>query len=131
MLQTVGRNRVRTRWIILKPVRVVRRAEVQERVHVDLVIEHSNPTADHQVFPICGLVGETEARSEVVLVRRKDAADTVTLNPDASRRGKKHSSKYKKKRRGATPPPTQTKKISLFFFFFFFPPPPPPAPPPD
>src|SRR5712691_695715 len=76
------------RWtsrVVLQPIRGVRWAEVQERVHVDLIVEDADPAANDQVFSARWLIGEAKAGGEVVLVTRKDVADAIALNLDATR----------------------------------------------
>src|SRR5438876_2654197 len=70
--QAVSRHCGRTRWIVLQTVRSVWRTEVQEWVHIDLVIEHADAAAHDQVFPAGGLIGETEPWSKIVFVGRED-----------------------------------------------------------
>src|ERR1700722_4207867 len=80
----------RTSWIVLKTVGVVRRTEVQERIHVDLVIEDADSAAPNQVVPARRLIGEANPWSEIVLVGREDGADTIALNLDTSRGWNEH-----------------------------------------
>jgi len=66
---TVGRNRSKAIRIPLNPLsRGDRRPEVQERTHVDLVIEHSNAPAKHKISTAGWLIGEADSWSEVVPV---------------------------------------------------------------
>src|SRR5205807_2262592 len=62
--------------IILKPVGIVWRTEVEEWVHVDLVVVDADTSAHHQVASFHRLIGESHARSEVVLVWREYLADS-------------------------------------------------------
>src|ERR1700751_1296850 len=69
VLQTIG---TADRWSI-----------VQERVHVDLIVKNTNAALKYEVIPSGGLIGKTDARREIVLVRRKDGIDPVSLNGQA------------------------------------------------
>src|SRR5258708_7329439 len=62
--------------IILKPIGIVWRTEVEEWVHVDLVVVDADTSAHHQVASFQRLIGESHARSEVVLVWREYLPDS-------------------------------------------------------
>src|ERR1017187_6782486 len=70
----------------LWPYRIVRLAigaiptVIQKRIHVDLVVEQPDSAAHHQVVLRPRLVGEADARSEIVSVGREDAANAIALN---------------------------------------------------
>src|SRR6266446_2506971 len=80
----VGGDRRGTGGIVLKPVGIIRRPEVQERVHVDLVIVHTDSAAHDEVFPACRLISKAQAWSKIVFVGREDRADAIALNLDAA-----------------------------------------------
>ena len=78
-------DRGRTHGIVLQAIRCRdRRAEVQERVHVDLIVEHANSAAHHQIAIGFRLVRESEPGRKVVPVGREDGVDAVTLDQHAS-----------------------------------------------
>src|ERR1700722_5884342 len=82
----VSRNRGRTSRIVFQSVRIVGWPEIKERVHVVLVIEDANAATYDQFFASGGLIGKTNARSEVILVGWKNGTDSVALNLNASSR---------------------------------------------
>src|SRR6202035_2670973 len=82
----VSRNRGRTSRIVFQSVRIVGWPEIKERGHVDLVIEDANAATYDQFFASGGLIGKTNARSEVILVGWENGTDSVALNLNASSR---------------------------------------------
>src|SRR5262249_54746269 len=72
-IRAVGGNWVRPERITLNALgRRDGWTEIQERVHVDLVEEDSKAPTDDQVALLRGLVGEAEAGSKIVAVRREN-----------------------------------------------------------
>src|SRR6266851_6379772 len=56
------------------------RAEVQEWVQVDLIVEDTNSAAYDEIALRCRLIGESDSRGKVVPVRRKDGIETRSLD---------------------------------------------------
>src|SRR5215469_4172669 len=70
-----------TSRVVFQAVRSpIRGPEIEERVHVDLVVVHADPATDYQISLGGGLIGETQARRKVILVGIKQGADTCSLN---------------------------------------------------
>src|SRR6266567_328889 len=78
--ERVGRNRRGASRVVFQSVGRVGRTEVEEWVHVDLVIEDTDSAAHDQVLSARRLIGEAKPWSKIVLVGREDGADAIALN---------------------------------------------------
>jgi len=63
-----------------KTISAARRAIVQKRIHIDLIVEHADSPAHHEITLRGGLVGKSDSRRDVVLVRRVNGVDPVPLD---------------------------------------------------
>ncbi len=80
-VQAVVIDRMRANWVVLQAIRSAnRRPKIEEWIHVDLIEKDANSAADNEILSVRWLVGEPDTRSEVVLVRRKDRIDAISLD---------------------------------------------------
>ena len=76
-----GRDRRGTEGVALNPLRGRDgRAEVQKRIHVDLIVEKSEASAHHQIAFGAHPIGKPDARREVLPVRGVDPVCVHTLH---------------------------------------------------
>ncbi len=82
--RAISRNWRRPGGVGFQTVSIVGRPEIEERVHVDLVVVDTDAAADDQIFTFCRLVGKAEPGSKIVLVPRKDRTNAIALDLDAA-----------------------------------------------
>src|SRR5262249_6828677 len=77
----IGGNGKRTYWVAFQPLcRCDRRTEVEEGIHVDLVVEDAHSAAHHEIWTRGWLIGEADARRKVIPVRFKDGVSVLSLD---------------------------------------------------
>src|SRR5256885_647298 len=88
-IRTVCRNRRRTKSVALDALRCGNGwAEIQERVHINLIIEDAYSAAHDEVAFRCRLIGETDPRGKIVSIRRKNGIGATPLDHEARTRDK-------------------------------------------
>src|SRR5207237_690938 len=89
-IRTVCRNRRRTKSVALDALRCGNGwAEIQERVHINLIIEDAYSATHDEVAFRCRLIGETDPRGKIVSIRRENGIDATPLDEE-SLPGDKH-----------------------------------------
>src|SRR5208282_5050469 len=73
-----------TERIVLQTIgKTAARPEVQERIHVDLIVEDPESATYHQIAPGKRLIGEPNPRCEVIFVWRENGTNLTALNLQA------------------------------------------------
>ena len=71
----------RTERIVLESVRpATTRTEIEERIHVDLIVENSDTASYHKVVSGGRLVREADSWRDIVLIRRKNVVKPIPLD---------------------------------------------------
>src|SRR5437588_6711855 len=78
------------------PYRILRQAvssrpsrpQVEERVHIDLVVENSDSSSYNQIPVRCRLVSKAEAWRNIVMVGRENRTNAISLNEQTPVRSK-------------------------------------------
>src|SRR6202008_2176249 len=84
--EAVSRDRRRSGRVVFQTVGGIGWPEIEEGVHVDLIVKDTEGAAHDQVFSFCRLVGKAKSRSKIVLVTGKDRIDAIALDLDAGGR---------------------------------------------
>src|SRR5439155_8698297 len=88
-ISTVCGNRRRTKRIALDALGCSNGgAEIQEWIHIDLIVEDANSAANDKIALRVGLISESDSRSKVVSIRREDGINATSLDQQAFPRDK-------------------------------------------
>ena len=88
-ISAIGGDGARTDGIALQTLRPCDgRPKIQERVHIDLVVEDANSPADDQIAAPFRLIGKAESGRKVIPVRRENGIDPISLDEQSLARDK-------------------------------------------